>query len=476
MKNKLLWKMFLLIGVGTVIFFWVIDIVTQQTETKMSHIDLKYQEEIIAYGRQAEALYLAGDEAALLQWLNDLEERENTWAAVVQGIVTPLAGSEISPQYMERFRLGRHVEWQIHLYFPNNPTMEVTFLEADASLLIQLPQRMRPGGYYPHANIVLQVALPFIVLCLLALVLYRHVMRPLQKLERVTQKFSEGDYKVRAGSLMGKRNDEIASLAHAFDGMATRIGNLITIQRELLENLSHELRTPLSRLDLAVEHIQQESKSEANIERLRNESSVMREMVEDTLMLVWLSNETPQPQSESFDLIDLLDVICEDARFEYPQHSVSLHSPEQAPIANSNHRSLAQAIENIVRNGLQHTPEGKQVTVTLSQRDTSYCIQIDDQGPGVPDAMLNNIFKPFFQVDSATNKKRELLPIAEGKRQKGFGLGLALAQRQISMIGGSIKATNIYQEEKIQGLRISLVLPIDSKLEHAAHTREAALT
>ncbi|MFP3442176.1 histidine kinase sensor domain-containing protein, partial [Pantoea sp. SIMBA_133] len=85
---------------------------------------------------------------------------EDTWAAVVRSSVQPLAGSELSGQFMEGFRLGRNVEWKIHLYFADNPIMDMTFADGHTHFLITLPQRMRPGTYLPEMKLFLKVALP----------------------------------------------------------------------------------------------------------------------------------------------------------------------------------------------------------------------------------------------------------------------------------------------------------------------------
>ncbi|MBN3562714.1 sensor histidine kinase [Aliamphritea spongicola] len=461
MKNKLLWKMYSIIAVGTVLLFWAIDVVNRQTENRMSFIAPVYQQEMVDYARQAEAMFVAGEEEKLADWIKALEEKEDTWVAIVQNDLKTFADTSLSERYLETFTLGRSVTWKIHLYFKENPTMDVPFADGETRFLIQLPQRMRPGDYYPLAQIMLQIALPFVLLCLLSWVLYWHVMKPLRTLEKATRQFSEGRYDVRVRECLGKRDDELTSLAGTFDQMAEHTGKLINNQRHLLEDLSHELRTPLARLDMAVEHVGQGLQPDEALQRLRGESSVMRELVEDTLMLVWLNNESPQLCSECFDLAELLQVIGEDARFEYPRHRLTLCVPEQVEITHSSQRAVGQALENIIRNALQHTPEGREVRVVLNVSDEALEITVTDEGPGVPEPLLQDIFRPFFQVDKSRSEKSELLPIAEGRRRGGFGLGLALAQRQTEAVGGTLTAENALSATgQVTGLQIRISLPV----------------
>lgn len=445
MNRRLLWKLFLIIATGTVALFYVINVLTSRAEEGMSYIAPEYREQIKTWGREAEQLYLAGDEQALTLWLEALQAQEQTWAAVVKSDLTGLAGSQLTPRFYEEFSIGRSVDWMIHLYFEENPIMEVTFADRRIHFLILLPQRMRPGLYWGYTQLVLQIILPMILLSLLSLVLYRHIMNPLRELERATRAFSRGNLDVRVRQLLGNRSDELTELAATFDQMAGRIGELIVNQRQLIADLSHELRTPLTRLDIALDNLQ-EDRSDANIERIQRESQQIRRLVEDTLTLAWLDNERPVLQQETLDLVDLLDVLCDDAQFEFPDRQLLRRLPETAEIHNSSHRALGQALENIIRNALRYTQAGGQVCVGLNCLENSYVIHVWDQGPGVPEDCLEHIFEPFFRVDQARST---------ASPTSGFGLGLALARRQLRAVGGSVSALNLAHG----GLQMTVILP-----------------
>jgi two-component system sensor histidine kinase PfeS len=307
---------------------------------------------------------------------------------------------------------------------------------------------------------MLQIALPLILLCILSLVLYRHVMSPLRKLENVTKSFSAGHYDVRTNASLLERNDELTRLAVTFDKMADRTSKLIYNQRQLLADLSHELRTPLTRIDMAVDFVEQQINPQQALARLRYEASTMRNLVEDTLTLAWLNTESPQLDTEEFDLVELIQVICEDARFEYPDKNLVSTLPEKATLTQSSQIALGQAIENIIRNALRHTPEKSEVEVLLSSTEKGYRLCVKDNGPGVPEHMLGDIFKPFFRVDKARVSKGERIDTSQST---GFGLGLALAHRQIEAVGGTIKAQN-YTDVAGQrsGLKIQIELPSSS--------------
>ncbi len=411
----------------------------------MSFIAKHHQETIREWGRTAERLYNLGDHEALTQWLNDLQSQEDTWAAVVHSKLKPVPGSHLSEKYVEQFQLGRSVDWKIHLYFTDNPTMDVTFADRNTHFLIRLPQRMRPGTYLPETRLFLKVALPMIVLLSLCLLIYRHIMAPIRQLELTTRQFSEGNLAVRARTLLGKRNDELTALADTFDQMAERISELIHSQRRLISDLSHELRTPLTRIDMAISCVEEGIDTQLFLPRIRRECNHMRGLVEDTLTLAWLENENPELTREEINLTDLIDSIVDDCRYEHPKTPIEVFTPDQAILYQTSHRALAQAIENVIQNACKYSPSGELIEVKLSAKDQGYLLTVADQGPGVPPDKLEAIFRPFYRASYLYNSQ-----------PSGHGLGLALARRQLRAIGGSIRAKN----RESGGLSVELWIPI----------------
>lgn len=444
MNRRLWWLLCGTVALGTLVLFWTISFLGTTTEQQMSFIAREHQESLKAWGRTAERLHDSGDPAQLADWLRHLQAQEDTWAAVVRSEIQPLAGSHLSEQFQEGFRLGRHPEWKIHLYFPDNPIIDITFADGRTHFLVRLPQRMRPGTYLPEIKLLLKVALPLAVLLVMCLVIYRHLMNPIRQLDAATRQFSEGNLGTRVHALMGNRNDELAALAVTFDRMAERIGELILTQRRLIADLSHELRTPLTRIDMAVSCVEEGIDSRHFVPRIRRECDVMRALVEDTLTLAWLENEKPDLTQEELDLTDLVDSIIDDARYEFPDHVIATDLPEEALLSGSSHRALAQAIENVVRNACNYTPSGGRIDVALTSGEGGYLLSVRDGGPGVAAEQLDLIFRPFFRASGA----RSSAP-------SGHGLGLALTRRQVEATGGWARASNRAEG----GLQLELWFP-----------------
>ncbi|MCP4988432.1 MAG: HAMP domain-containing protein [Colwellia sp.] len=267
------------------------------------------------------------------------------------------------------------------------------------------------------------------------------MMQPLRRLEQASRRLSQGDFSARA--YQGEeRQDEFTHVAKAFDSMALRIGKMVISQREFIADFSHELRTPITRIEMALACAQSDLNQQEMLARIGLEVNGMRKLAEDSLTLAWLDNEEPIAVNEDFDLIDLIDSIIDDANFEFPDKSITLHLPEFMPFY-GNSRLLGQAFEeNIIRNALRYAQN--QVVLALTTKKDKVTLTITDDGMGVEEQYLQDIFKAFFRIP---NKKIETV-------NPGFGLGLALAHRQITACQGEVFA----RKQTDSGLTITINL------------------
>ena len=439
MNKKLFWKLCLSITFVSISLVYLTSEVSLKIEKKMSLISVEAKQQMELYRQQADNLVQAGDKKAIAHWLESLQEKEGSFAAIIQLTsreLVPVAHSDYTPV---EIRLGRNPEWEIHLYH-DNPFIELPLSDGENYLVFRLPDHMMPGRYWPLTHMILHLLVPLLLMALVSFVLYRHLMKPLTELEKATRQFSSGDYQARVAPALNGRDDELGRLAITFDEMASRVGNLVQTQRHLINDLSHELRTPLQRIELSIE-----TEKGSNYSCLKREAGLMRQLTEDTLTLAWLENESPDLRHETVDITGLLEAITEDTRFEFPDRMLELNAPDELEIRDSSEKALNMALENIIRNGMRHTPSGHTVNVTVIKKDHCCEIQVQDPGPGIAAEYLELIFKPFFRID----KSRE-------RDTGGFGLGLALAKRQIEGVNGRIVARNVPSG----GLIMSVILPL----------------
>lgn len=275
----------------------------------------------------------------------------------------------------------------------------------------------------------LRFGLAVLVSGLLSFALSRLVTRRLQTLRRASHRFAQGELDTRLAVRTWGR-DETDDLAADFNAMAQDIQQRIDAQRRLLSDVSHELRSPLARLRIALALAQEDSQqAPAHLARIEQETEQLETLISELLS----SHAACRTLDDHIDLVALLTELCADATFEgqHENKRVSFSSEvDQAVIATSGDL-LKRSFENLLRNALQHTPADSIVTVQLNRVEQHYVIHVEDQGPGVPEAELDSIFKEFYRVDSARSRKTG-----------GYGLGLAIASRAIHQHGGAVSARN----------------------------------
>lgn len=305
----------------------------------------------------------------------------------------------------------------------------------------------RPHRPLAHILPLIPMTASILASLIFAALLAWYFSKPIRKMRSAFEAVASGRLDTQLGTAMGARRDELADLGRDFDRMANRLRALMDGQRRLFHDVSHELRSPLARLQAAAGIArQQPEKLEASIARIERETVRMDELVEELLTLSRLEAGVVGPQEETIEMQELVATVVDDARFEAEANGRGVDfSWEGAAAVRGSPELLHRAIENVVRNGIRHTPRGGRVSVIgrPDENRRGLVISILDQGPGVAAGMLDAIFEPFFRSGKA-------------KGRDGHGLGLAIAKRIVESHGGTIRAAN----RKTGGLRVEIALPV----------------
>jgi len=327
---------------------------------------------------------------------------------------------------------------------------------ATYAIAIELPAP--PGAPNPrplfrgltHGLLGWRLLLLLLVAGTVCLLLARSLTAPIARLRSATRRFAAGDLATRVGDQVRGKN-EIAGLARDFDEMAARIEGLVTTQKRLLQDISHELRSPLARLGVALELARRERDPETrekSLERIKLEAERMNEMIGQLLSLTRAGNNTGELQHHTFDLVDLLERLAQDANFEARNRDCRVVFSASGPVRlNGAEELLGRAVENVIRNAVRYTAEGSEVRVELTEAAGQVLIRISDQGSGVPEETLNKLFEPFYRVADARERS-----------SGGSGIGLAIAERAVRRHGGTISAKN----RTAGGLEICIRLPTNN--------------
>jgi signal transduction histidine kinase len=296
------------------------------------------------------------------------------------------------------------------------------------------------ANMFPLQNLVLiqtTLALAIITVMVLLLSLYalRRITAPLQAIASAARSFgpnSKQDGANNKGELKGAGPREITQVAEALRDMSERMRGFIDERTKMLEAISHDLRTPLTRLRLRTERLGDLRIRDAMLRDI----ALINDMVRETL--AYLRDGRSAEAVQLIDLPSLLQTIC--AEFADVGHDVTYHGPGHFAFSCRAH-ALSRAVANIVDNATKH---GQCVTVTLQPSgNESATIEVSDDGPGIPSALREKAFEPFFKGDSARSSGRG-----------GFGLGLAISRDIIRRQGGEI----LLRDSAPHGLSVVLSL------------------
>ena len=247
----------------------------------------------------------------------------------------------------------------------------------------------------------------------------RRLTRRLEGLKQGVQRFGEGALGQRVDAA---GRDEVAALAASFNQAAERIELLVHSHKSLLANASHELRSPLARMRMALSLMDDRATDAAQRERLgqelRTNIGELDALVEEVLLASRLDAQaavfTPQP-------VDVIALAAEEAAqvgAELQAVQAQLHVP-------GDERLLRRALRNLLENAKRYG--GGEITLHAARTGARIELRVCDRGPGVPEALRERIFEPFFRLPG------------HAEREGGVGLGLALVKQIAQRHGGMVR-------------------------------------
>ncbi|HBI6494521.1 TPA: cell wall metabolism sensor histidine kinase WalK [Listeria monocytogenes] len=221
-------------------------------------------------------------------------------------------------------------------------------------------------------------------------------------------------------------------------------------RRDFVSNVSHELRTPLTSMHSYLEALSDGAWKDKEIaprflEVTQNETERMIRLVNDLLKLSRMDGGREQLEKSFVNFTDFFNHIID--RFEMMKKETIMfkrHIPREPVIIEIDEDKVMQVLDNIISNANKYSPDGGRISFYLKKFEDEIEVSIADEGLGVPDEDLANVFDRFFRVDKA--RSREM---------GGTGLGLAIAREVIEAHGGRIWA----ERNKTKGTIIKFTLP-----------------
>ena len=268
-----------------------------------------------------------------------------------------------------------------------------------------------------------------LVLLAVAILFLRNQIKPIQRLADAAESFGKGR---EVPNFRPRGATEVRRAAHAFIEMKSRVERAIEQRTTMLAGVSHDLRTVLTRFKLELALLQDSGEAEA----MNKDVDEMSRMLEAYLAF---ARGDAGEQSASTDMAALLEQLKADAERDGRNVTVAFRG---TPIVTVRPNAFKRCLANLVSNAARY---GKSISIT-GQRDHRWLIvTVDDDGPGIPSGMREDVFKPFLRLDDARNQD-------EG----GTGLGLAIARDIARSHGGDITLG----ESSLGGLRATVRVPV----------------
>lgn len=300
----------------------------------------------------------------------------------------------------------------------------------------------RPWFFFFIEHKQLTLSLAIVLSGLLCALLAWHLGKALNSLKTSANALAQGDLSNRVDKSTTERNDEIGELASAFNSMADAIEAMVKNQQRLMGDISHELRTPLTRLQLSLALARKKGQQTTETDRIGYEAEQLEQLISELLELSRVKLNTNETKVR-LGLAESLSQVLDDTEFEAEQQGKKITIDIDEAIELSHYpKSLARAIENLLRNAIRYAQSDIQLSAI--HHNDGVLITVKDDGPGIDAAELEAIFKPFYRPDCA--RQRE---------SGGWGLGLAITEAAISAHRGQISAQN----RQPHGLEVTIQLP-----------------
>jgi two-component system osmolarity sensor histidine kinase EnvZ len=268
-----------------------------------------------------------------------------------------------------------------------------------------------------------------LILFAVATLFMRNQVSPIRRLATAAENFGKGrdtpNFKPSGAT-------EVRQAASAFMAMRSRLERQIQQRTEMLAGVSHDLRTPLTRMKLQIAMLDKN----AEIEELSSDVAAMENMIEGYLNF---ARGEGTEERQLVNAADLLEEVTRDAGRNGADVTLTINDEVELPLAR---HAMRRCLTNLLENANRH---GDKIALTASRNGRVLEIFVDDDGPGIPEDMREDVFRPFFRLDQSRNTETG-----------GTGLGLSIAQDIVSGHGGEIRL----EDSPHGGLRVALRIPI----------------
>jgi len=277
------------------------------------------------------------------------------------------------------------------------------------------------------------------VACWLPLI--RGLTHSISQLTAATGALAEGKLDTR---LSLRRRDELGQLSEAINRMAERLSGLVHGQRRFLSDIAHELCSPIARIQVSLGILDQRAQENQKeyVDGVQEEVEHMSGLVNELLLF---SRAQLNPSATPLVRVNLAETVRRVLDREVTGGApVETHLDERIEVL-AHPEYVFRSLANVVRNAIRYAGDCGPIVITMDDQDGIASITVTDNGPGIPEAELESVFKPFYRPE-----------LARQRETGGVGLGLAIVRTCVEACGGTVQCRN----RSPKGLEVEIKLPI----------------
>lgn len=276
--------------------------------------------------------------------------------------------------------------------------------------------------------------------------LLRDVDRSMRIVESVAVRIARGEMEARVDT---GNNMMVRRLSKSFNSMAEHIQRLVDVQREMIHAVSHELRTPVARIRFGVQMIescQDEKALHKQLSGIDDDIQELDELIDEILTYARLEQGGPIMTFQESSVVGIVEQIVEEQQCLRPDIRFRAVFTEDCPRwaqSEIEPRYIHRALQNLVGNGGRYAKSEVRVRCQLDEQTCR--IDVEDDGPGIPDGEWEKVFTAFARLDDSRTRT-----------SGGYGLGLSIVRRILYWHGGQAFVT---RSTELGGAAFSLVWP-----------------
>jgi two-component system sensor histidine kinase CpxA len=295
-------------------------------------------------------------------------------------------------------------------------------------VLVLMSNSLLGNAYFLDLTLVGLVLLVVVLISVACWVpLLRRLTRGLSQVTQAAGQIAEGRFDVHVAA---DRGDEIGQLGAAVNQMATRLSGFVQGQKRFLGDIAHELCSPIARINFALGVLEQRIGDE-NLEHVKDVREEVEHMSALVAELLTFSKAGMQPAEVQRVPVGVAETARRAvARESHPGATIEVAVDEALRVL-ADPDYLLRSFSNLIRNSVRYAGEYGPIQITANSESAGVVITVADNGPGLPEEALEEVFTPFHRPE-----------LARTRETGGAGLGLAIVKSCVEACRGTVRARN----------------------------------